>query len=146
MNRRPFLLRLPALCAFLLGGGTPLFARGFGLHCSRVDSYSDLPIDLQALYSPDFVRAFPDSTLDDLFEALRVRRVYTREKFDIARIRDNAANDPLVEFNDFFWTESELMLYALVARLRGKEEGRRGVVDQRARPIVSFQSATGRPD
>lgn len=131
MNRRPFLLRLTALCALLLGGNTPLFARRFHVHCSGIDSYSDLPADLQALYSPDFVRALPDLALDDLFEALRARRVCTRATFDIARVRDAAADDPLVEFDDFFWTESELMLYALVARLRGKEEGRRGVVGQR---------------
>lgn len=129
MNRRRFLLRLTALCALLPGGGVPLLACGSRFHCRGIDSYSDLSTDLQALYSPRFVRAFPDSTLDGLLEALRARRVCTWGKIDVARVRENAADDPLVEFDDFFWTESELMLYALVARLREKEEGRRGAVD-----------------
>ncbi len=120
MNRRSFLLRLAALCVLLFGGSTLLFSRRS--HCGRIDSYSDLPADLQALHSRDFIHAFPDLTLDDLFSGLHDRRVCTRAEFDIAQIRGNAVDDPLVEFGNFFWTESELMLYVLVARLhaRGK--------------------------
>ena len=124
MNRRRFLLRLTTLCALLPGGSVPLLARGSRFHCRGIDSYSDLPAELQALHSPRFVRAFPDSTLDGLLEALRARRICTQGKLDAARVRENAVDDPLMEFDDFFWTESELMLYALVARLREKEEGR----------------------
>ena len=126
MNRRRFLLSLTTLCALLPGGGVPVLARHSRFHCGRIVSYSDLPADLRALYSPDFVRAFPGLTLDGLIEALCARHVLARGKIDAARVRDNAADDPLVEFDGFFWTESELMLYALVARLRGKQEGRRG--------------------
>ena len=115
MNRRHLLLGLAAICSLLFGGGALFFARRS--HCGNVDSYSDLPADLQKLYSRDFVHAFPDSTLDDLFAGLRARRVCTQAGFDIARIRDNAVEDSLVEFGNFYYTESELMLYALVARL-----------------------------
>ena len=115
MNRRRFLLRLAAFCSLLFGGGALVFARH--PHCGKVSSYSDLPADLQKLYFPDFVHAFPDLTLDDLFTGLRARRVCTQAGFDIAQVRDNAAADSLVQFGNFFWTESELMLYALIARL-----------------------------
>ena len=118
-----------ALCALLPGGGVPVLARHSRFHCGGIDSYSGLPSDLQALYSPDFVRAFPGLTLDGLIEALRARRVCTQGKIDAARVRDNAAADPLVEFDGFLWTESELLLYALVARLREKEEAAPGRAD-----------------
>ena len=120
MNRRSVLLRLSALCVLLFGGNVLPFTRRS--HGGRIDSYSDLPADLQALHSRDFIHAFPDLTLDDLFSGLHDRRVCTRAGFDIAQIRGIAVDDPLVEFGNFFWTESELMLYVLVARLhaRGK--------------------------
>ena len=120
MNRRRFLLRLAAICSLLFGGGALFFARH--PQCGRVDSYSDLPADLQRLYFRDFVHAFPDLTLDDLFMGLRARRICTQAGFDIAQVRDNAIDDSLVEFGNFFWTETELMLYALVARLHENEE------------------------
>ena len=116
MNKRHFLLRLAAICSLLFGGGALFFARRS--HCGNVDlTYSDLPADIQLLHSRDFVLAFPDLTLDDLLAGLRARRVYTQAGFDIAQIRDNSVEDSLVEFGNFYWTESELMLYALVARL-----------------------------
>ena len=120
MNRRHLLSGLAAICSLLFGGGALFFARRS--HCGAVDSYSDLPADIRKLHSRDFVHAFPDSTLDDLFAGLRARRICTRAGFDIARIRDNAAEDSLVKFGNFWWTESELMLYALVARLHEKGE------------------------
>ena len=120
MNRRYFLLRLMAICSLLFGGGGLLFARRS--HCGNVDSYSDLPADIKKLHSRDFVYAFPDLTLDDLLAGLRARRVCTQAGFDIAQIRDNAVEDSLVKFGNFYWTESELMLYALVARLHENGE------------------------
>ena len=118
MNRRRFLLRLAAICSLLFGGGALFFARRS--HCGNVDSYSDLPAEIQELHSEDFLHAFPDLTLDDLLSGLRARRVCTRAGFDIVQIRDNAVEDTLVKFEDFYYTESELMLYSLVARLHEK--------------------------
>ena len=120
MNKRHFLLRLAAICSLLFGGGALFVARR--PHCGNVDSYSDLPADIQLLHSRDFVLAFPDLTLDDLLADLRARRVCTQEGFDIHQIRDNAVDDSLVQFRNFFYTESELMLYALVARLHENGE------------------------
>ena len=119
MNKRRFVLRLAAICSLLFGGGALFFARRsyYRSHCGNVDSYSDLPADIQLLHSRDFVLALPDLTLDDLLADLRARRVYTQAGFDIAQVRDNAVEDSLVKFGNFYWTESELMLYALVARL-----------------------------
>ena len=115
MNRRHLLLRLAAICSLLFGGGVLFFARRS--HCGNVDSYSDLPANVQKLHSRDFVHALPDLTLDDLLAGLRARGVCTWAGFEIARIRDNAVDDSLVKFANYYWTESELMLYALVARL-----------------------------
>ena len=120
MNKRHFLLRLAAICSLLFGGGALFFVRLS--HCGNVVSYSDLPADIQLLHSRDFVLAFPDLTLDDLFAGLQARRIFTQAGFDIAQIRDNAVEDPLVQFDNFYWTESELMLYALVARLHENGE------------------------
>ena len=119
MNKRHFVLRLAAICSLLFGGGALSFARRsyYRSHCGNVDSYSDLPADVKLLHSRDFVLAFPDLALDDLLAGLRARRVYTQAGFDIAQVRDNAVEDSLVRFGNFYWTESELMLYALVARL-----------------------------
>ena len=115
MNRRHFCLSLAAICSLLFGGGALYFSRRS--HCSNVDSYSDLPAEMQKLHSGHFLHAFPDLSLDDLLSDLRDRRVCTRAGFDIAQIRDNAVEDTLVKFENFYYTESELMLYALVARL-----------------------------
>ena len=120
MNRRHFLLRLAAISSLLFGGGALFFARRS--YCGNADLYSELPVDLQKLYFRDFVHAFPELTLDDLFANLRARRVYTQAGFNISQIRDNAVNDSLVQFGDLFYTESELMLYALVARLHENGE------------------------
>ena len=120
MNRRHFLLYLAAIGSLLFGGGVLFFARRS--HCGNVDSYSDLPAEIQKLHSGDFLDAFPDLTLDDLLSGLQARRVCTRAGFDIAQIRDNAVEDTLVKFENFYYTESELMLYALVARLHENGE------------------------
>lgn len=34
----------------------------------------------------------------------------------------NSIRDPLIVFNDFMWTESELLLYALIAWLHDVKE------------------------
>ena len=80
-------------------------------------SYSDLPENVRALYHEHFVGAFPDATLEEVVMELRDLGVCTRSGFSIERVSHNAVDDPLVEFNGLFWTRSELLLYAAVARL-----------------------------
>ena len=80
-------------------------------------SYSELPENIKALYHQDFARALPALSLEDLFAELSRRGVYKRESFHISEIRVNAVSDSLVEFDNFLYTESELLLYAMVARL-----------------------------
>ena len=85
-------------------------------------AYSDLPKNIRALYHEDFVDAFPDTTLEEIVRELRDLGVCTWRGFSIERVRSNAADDPLVEFNDMFWTKSELLMYAVVARLSVAED------------------------
>ena len=120
MSRRWFLLSLATIGSLLFADVALYLARRS--HCGNVDSYSDLPADIQQLYSRDFIHAFPELTLDDLFARLRARRICTQGGFDIARIRDNADDDFLVQFRNFYYTQSELMLYALIARLHENGE------------------------
>lgn len=138
MSSRRLLLRFATMVSVLASGGAPVFGLGSLAGSDRVDSRycfrgGRVPADLRALYSPCFHGAFLDLTLDDLLAALDVRGVHRRGRIDVARVRQNAADDPLVEFDGFLWTESELMLYAVIARLREEEEGHRGVAEGRDR-------------
>lgn len=108
MNRRGFLAH---------AGFAAVGSLGCGANCERDIRYGELPGDIQALYRPDFVKAFPDLSLEALIEELCARGVYAESEFHIGRIRKNAAGDPLKAFGKFLYTESELLLYALVARL-----------------------------
>lgn len=127
MSRRRLLLRLATIVSVLGGGGASVLGLGSRPCRDGVDSryrYSGLPADLRALYAPCFHGAFLDLTLDELLAALDVRGVHRQGQIDVARVRRNAADDPLVEFDGFLWTESELMLYAMIARLREAEAPR----------------------
>lgn len=137
MSSRRLLLRFATMVSVLASGGAPVFGLGSLAGSNRVDSRycfrGGVPADLRALYSPCFHGAFLDLTLDDLLAALDVRGVHRRGQIEVARVRQNAADDPLVEFDGFLWTESELMLYAVIARLREEEEGHRGVAEVKRR-------------
>lgn len=114
MNQRLFMKVCSGTCAAIIAGGAwvTVLQRARGL------SYADLPENMKALYQQDFSRAFPALTLEDLVAELGRRGVYRRWRFYVSQIRANAASDPLVKFDNFLYTESELLLYAMVARLR----------------------------
>ena len=115
MNQRLFLKVCSGICAALITGSAWLtvFQKLKGL------SYSELPEDIKALYHQDFARALPTLSLEDLFTEVSRRDIYRWQEleFHISQIRANAVSDPLVEFDNFLYTESELLLYAMVARL-----------------------------
>ena len=111
MNRRGFL----AHAGFAAGGSICC-----GVPCEQDVRYAQLPEDIQALYRPDFAKALPDLSLEDLIEELCARGVYAEGEFHVGRIRKNAAGDPLKAFGKFLYTESELLLYAMVARLHDR--------------------------
>lgn len=123
MKRRSFVRHAGLAGATLFGGGALFLALPPPARATL--SYSDLPRDVRALYHEDFGAAFPDATLEEIVSELRDLGVRTRRGFDVDRIRGNAAEDPLVEFDDMFWTKSELLLYAAVARLRHAGRPRR---------------------
>ena len=113
MNQRLFLKVCSGVCAALVSGSAWLtvFQKLKGL------SYSELPEDVKALYQEDFARALPALSLEDLIAELSRRDVYKRGSFHASQIRVNANSDSLVEFDNFLYTESELLLYVMVARL-----------------------------
>ena len=116
MNRRHFLYGAGLAGAALLGGGSGVLFFTRQVDCMGF-AYSDLPKNIRALYHEDFVDAFPDTTLEEVVRELRDLEVCTWRGFSTEQVRSNAADDPLVEFNDMFWTKSELLVYAVVARL-----------------------------
>ncbi len=130
MNRRRLLYYGGLGGAALIGGGAFFIARRPARSpqvCMGL-SYSDLPENVGALYHEDFVGAFPDTTLEEMVTELDDLGVCTRSGFSIERVRSNAADDPLMEFDGMFWTKSELLMYAAVARIHrmsqspGKDE------------------------
>lgn len=114
MNQHLFLKVCSGICAAIVGGSAwvTLLQKLKGL------SYSDLSENVKALYHQDFAGAFPALSLEDLVAELSRRGIYKRRSFHVNQIRANAVSDSLVEFNDLLYTESELLLYAMVARLR----------------------------
>ena len=119
MNRRRFLWRaglvgvvLNSVRALLLDNGPTL---------KTAYSFSGLPEDIRALYHWSFIEAFPDSTLEELIRELQDRGICPWRRSRIDQIRSNAVYDKLIEYDNFFWTESELLLYAVIARLHAAE-------------------------
>ena len=89
-----------------------------------------LPAVLADLYDERFVDALPEIPLEAMVARLAARGVLVgatdsgsggtkphRWRFDIDRVRANAATDDLIEFDRSLYTETELLLYAYVARV-----------------------------
>ena len=96
MQRRGFLLSIGLFIAALIGGSRWLFGNRFQRNVAI--SYAELPEDVQVLSRQGFINAFPDLSVQDLIRKLYDRGVYNTDGFHINRIRDNAVNDPLIEF------------------------------------------------
>ena len=79
-------------------------------------SFSALPESMKALHDASFADAYPSTSLEDLLDKLEQRNVYGQRKFHVSQIRSNATSDSLIEFDGFLYTESELLLYAIIAR------------------------------
>ena len=116
MNRRLFLKMCSGIGAALVVGSAwiNLFNQFWKV---EILLYSELPENIKSLYHQDFSRALPDLSLKDLLSELIRRDIYKNGVFHIQQIRFNAIDEPLVEFENFLYTESELLLYAMVARL-----------------------------
>ena len=117
MNRRRFLICGGAGVAFVLG--VPLVG------CSDstpIPHYSELPGSVKVLYDREFIGALPSLSTEEIVAELTSRNVYVNGETRIGQIRVNAVDDPLEEFNNYLYTRSELLLYALVARLRPANE------------------------
>ena len=88
-----------------------------------------LPAVLADLYDERFINALPEISLEAITAHLAARGVLVgatdsgnggtephRWRFDIDRVRARAADDDLIEFDRSLYTETELLLYAYVAR------------------------------
>ena len=116
MNRHRFLKTCSGLGALLVisSAWINLFHQFWK---PKILLYSEFPENIKSLHYEYFARALPDLSLNDLLSELIRRDIYKNGVFDIHQIRLNAKGDPLVEFENFLYTESELLLYAMVARL-----------------------------
>ena len=133
MNRR-------AAIAWALGA-TVAGAAG-GARLPAVGRQLGLPAALADLYDERFVGALPQTSLEAVVARLAVRGVFLgatgddgekgrpnprhpspfaterhRWRIDIDRVRANAVTDDLIEFDRSLYTETELLLYAYVARV-----------------------------
>ena len=116
MNRRLFLKMCSGIGAVIVSGST-WFSLLNHLWKTEVFLYHDIQESVKSLHHRYFAKAFPDLSLNDVLYELIRRGVYKNDGFDIHQIRLNARSDRLVEFENFLYTESELLLYAMVARL-----------------------------
>ena len=133
MNRR-------AAIAWALGA-TIASATGGVARLPAVGRQPGLPAALADLYDERFVGALPHASLEAIAARLTVRGVFLgaigddgdegqssplrpspfateehRWRVDIDRVRANAATDDLIEFDRSLYAETELLLYAYVAR------------------------------
>ena len=139
MNRRRAI-------AWALGGALAGITCGVaGLR--GVGRLSSLSASLADLYDERFVEALPQISLGGVAARLAARGVLvgaTGEdegqpsplcswppeaerrgwRLDIDRVGANAADDALVEFGRSLYTETELLLYSFVARLRSRAQRR----------------------
>ena len=93
---------------------------------------SALPAALADVYDERFVAALPQISLEDIAARLIARGVLVgatgedrpserlQWRLDVARVGADAADDALIEFDSSLYTETELLLYAFVARLRAE--------------------------
>jgi hypothetical protein len=134
MNRRSF-LKFTSIGAALLGGGV-LLSESFTKSISDV-SFQNLPANIQALYSQEYMNALPDLSLEDLIVRLREKGIYRQGEFNISQIQSNSNKDSILKFNDFYYTQSELFLYSIVARLHAENETEGGI-QATTKPIVEL--------
>lgn len=122
MNRRLLLKMCSGLGASLVIGSTWVntLSRLWGL---ETIFYANLPGNIRSLYQQDFAAAFPEWSLRRLLSELIHREIYSGGVFHVEQVRHGAIHDPLVEFGNFLYTESELLLYATIARLAVMQVG-----------------------
>ena len=126
MNRR-------AALAWALGAAAASASSLAGLPAVR--RRPALAAALADLHDERFVGALPQTSLEDIAARLVARGVLVgatgedwpserpQWRLDVARVGANAADDALIEFDRSLYTETELLLYAFVARLRSEAAG-----------------------
>ena len=118
MRRRNFLKYLACgLSGAAIGGA---FAIGIFRYGSFNDSRcAGLPRALNSLRDERFLRALPEISIDQLLVRLEEAGVYSQGCFNVAALSEHVETHKVLAFDGFYYTEPELALYALVARLGG---------------------------
>ena len=88
-----------------------------GLLARRPDRLR-LPAATADLYDEKFIGALPSWSLREIAHALTARGVLVGAALEVDKVRRRAATDPLIAYDCSLYTETELLLYALVARHR----------------------------
>ena len=122
MNRRLLLKTCSALGAVLVIGSTWVNILNKFWKLETI-FYANIPENIKSLYRQEFARAFPEWSLGGLLFELMRREIYSGGVFHVGQVRYNAIHDPLVEFENYLYTESELLLYATIARLAVMQVG-----------------------
>lgn len=110
MNRRQFIGRALAVAGAVVGGW--LITRLAGRTSGGSQAYGWAP----DLFDEKFAGYVVDNELSEagLHDALVAKQVLSSEgDLDRARLRQLAREDAVLAYGDFFFTESELQLYAL---------------------------------
>ena len=120
MKRRNLLKYLACgFAGFAAGGG--LVAGVHHYLASVAPDRIGLPQSLMDLADARFLRAMPDISIDTLLVRLEEAGVFSQGHFNIDRVARDSEFHQLVEFDGFYYTEPELALYTLIARLQRGE-------------------------
>ena len=95
-----------------LGGSLFLF---FGSEDTL--TWENIPHDVKSLSQLKFRGALYEKSTSEIIELLERKKIIWEGKFNLKQVRENAKHEKMLEFNNQYYTESELFLYALVSRL-----------------------------
>lgn len=87
-------------------------------------NYLKLPREVRYLYDSAFENALSDRSMDSLMAELQRRKVLFGEVFLLDQVAANSWSDALVTHNYQRYTETELILYTVVARLKARSAAR----------------------
>jgi hypothetical protein len=81
-------------------------------------AYSDFSSNIQDLAEPIFCSALSSRSSVELVSYLNSRGILVGATVHVSKIKQSSHADNYLEFNNRFYSEPELVLYALVSRLK----------------------------
>lgn len=117
MQRRNFLLLSGISISFVTLG---LYERGIWFNRSVSLTYWSLPHSVKAIYDSRFESALSELSTEQLLMLLRIKGVIRGNEFIVQQVSASLVYDRVIEFEQLLYTETELALYVLVARLHSQ--------------------------